>query len=563
VTDVNDRWGLVTVRFAESRGLIDIEDMKWARKPDPEVAAQFGEIKKPSEALKKGDVIQLRVVAAKFTSDRLSKELSDLKKAAGKKKWERPVDVPDFDAFAEVALEQEPLVEGGLLAIDNASGDLLAMVGGYDFARSQFNRTLQALRQTGSSFKVFVYTAALDKGYSPATPITDAPLVFEEEGQGVPLAPDGSAAARPVGAGRGAGAKVAAKPGSSEEPGASEAKVWKPGNYSERFVGDILFRNALIRSLNIPTVKITEKIGLDTVALYARRLGVFSPLNMDFTLALGSSGTTLYEMTKAFAVLARQGRNVHPTLIKKVTDRDGNVLLENLTMDDRFRSEIDVVENEFELYRQAYLDFKQRLASGEDESRVRTDLRTRLQAAGIKSHLDIAKHPPIYFEDKEQLMSPQTAYVITSILQGVVDEPLGTGAAARSVGRPVAAKTGTTSGYFDAWFIGYSPDITSGVWVGYDQERSLGRGETGGRAAIPIWTEFMKASHGANASRSFTAPEGVVFLNIDNDTGRPASATSRNFVRQAFTEGTEPSAEADKARLLEDEKDFFKQDLSQ
>ncbi|MGE4132691.1 MAG: penicillin-binding protein 1A [Bdellovibrionales bacterium] len=511
VTKVDDKAGLVYVRFAENKGLIDISTMKWARKPDMNVRSEYAEIKKPSEALKVGDVIQVKIGGKDSKTERLTDLLNGLEadkdnpKKKNKVKTPKDLELPPFEDYAAVELEQDPLVEGALVSIDERSQDLLALVGGYDFSRSKFNRALQAARQTGSAFKALVYLAALDKDYTPATPIIDAPIVFDEvvdEGQDE-------------------------KGGSDGEP---ETKTWRPKNHGNKFSGDILFRNALIHSLNIPTVKIIEKIGVEYAATYARRLGIFSPLNMDFTLALGSSGITLYEMTRAFGIIGRLGQRLSPILIKKVVDANGQEIATNISLDQRFKTEISRIEDDFEQRRQAFL-----------------------------KNQENSKEPSIFFSDRDQLIRPATAYVLTTILQGVIDEAGGTGGAARSLGRPVAGKTGTTNGYYDGWFIGFTPDIASGVWVGFDEEKSIGKGEVGGKAALPIWLNYMKEAHDGLSPRGFSVPDGVSFANIDNETGRLVSSTSKSVVRQAFIDGTEPGSSS-AAGKEDDDTSFYKED---
>ncbi len=508
VTRVDDEAGLTYVRFGEHKGLIDIDTMRWARKPDPNVRPEHAEIKKPSEALKVGDVIQVKIVGTESKSERIKDlingeiaDKNDPKKKIKLKKKPK-LELPNFEEFAAVELEQDPLVEGALIAMDQSNQDLLALVGGYDFVRSKFNRALQAARQTGSAFKALVYLAALDKGYTPATPIIDAPIVYDEvveEGQDV------------------------------------EVKTWRPKNHSNKFAGDILFRNALIKSLNVPTVKIIEKIGVDYAATYARRLGIFSPLNMDFTLALGSSGVTLYEMTRAFGIIGRNGKRLSPVVIRKVLDANGVEIAKNITIDHRFKTELSRIEEDFEQRRQAYL----------------------------KSSDESSKEPPIFFPEQDQLIRPATAYVLTTILQGVIDEAGGTGGAARALGRPVAGKTGSTNGYYDAWFVGYTPDIVAGVWVGFDEEKSIGRGEVGGKAALPIWLEYMKFAHEKIVPRGFPVPDGIVFANIDNETGRLVSSRSKAVVRQAFLDGTEPGSQGSAEASKDEDSSFLKEEMSE
>ena len=517
VTKVDDNLGVVYVRFAEAQGIIDIDDMKWARKPNPQLPND-GEIKKPSDALKFGDLILVKVLGEKFNSSKADKRYAEFKKKT-KVKGAPPVPAeppPKFDEYAQVALEQDPLVEGALLSIDQKSEEIIAMVGGLDFNKNQFNRALQAARQTGSSFKVFVYAAALDKGYTPATPIMDAPVVYEE------------------------------KVGKEGQGSMDEIKKWKPDNHSKKFGGDILFRNALIQSLNVPTVKIIEDVGVEWSAEYARRLGVFSPLNMDFSMGLGSSSLTLFEMTKAFSQIGRMGRRTRPLLIHKVLDKSGQTIAADITLDERFNKELKPLEESFEDKRKNYLE----------------NLATATAGGAPPADVKKQKMPPIYFDDADQLIKPQTAFLITDILQAAIFESGGTGGAARALGRPAAGKTGTTSDYVDAWFMGFTPQIATGVWVGYDEEKSLGQGEVGGRAALPAWLDYMKAAHENEPELSFAPPPGVVFVNIDKETGQLASAQTRTVVRQAFVEGTEPTREKQQ-RSREADTDFLKEELAQ
>jgi penicillin-binding protein 1A len=514
VLKVDQKNGLVTVRLAETQGLIDIDDMSWARKPDATKHYTEDVVKDPSKVLKAGDIIQVKVKGDKFTSARLDKIYKNKKL---KKSLPLPPELSNFGDYLALSLEQEPLTQGALLSFDLDTSEVLAMVGGTNFEKSEYNRALQAARQTGSAFKAIIYAAAMEKGFTPASVIVDAPIVYEEgEGQ--------------------------------------ESKKWKPGNFENKFSGDVLFRTAIIKSLNIPTVKILEKIGLEWVAKYARRLGIFSPLNLDYTMALGSSSITLYEMTKAFSAFARGGKRIHPLLIKKVTDSSGKeTLASNISLDEKFKKELDILEEEFH---------------PPQNTTVPTTMPTVVQPAPKTSPVVAAKEkdPNAFditkvfnFTDPDQLISPQTAYLITHLLKGVVLE--GTGARARSLNRPVAGKTGTTNGYFDAWFVGFTPHISTGVWVGYDDQRSLGRLETGNSAALPAWVDYMTAAVDSYPPTDFNVPPGIVFANIDSETGKLATAKSKKAVREAFREGTEPTETTNETPQSE-EKNFFKEDMS-
>lgn len=499
VREVSDEFGYVHVLLPGTEALIDFDTMKWARKPDPNVKAENAQIQKPSAALKVGDLVSVKLVSDKIAFPRWT----DPKTKATAPKF-------DTNRYLAVELDQEPLVEGALVSFDQGSQETLALVGGYDFKRNEFNRALQAARQTGSSFKTIVYAAALDKGYNPSTPVMDVPIVYEEK--------------------------------EKDEEGQEETKVWKPSNHGREYSGEIIFRNALVQSLNIPTVKIIEDIGVPWAAQYARRLGIFSPLNMDFTLALGSSSVTLYEMTKVFSQFGRLGKRIRPLVIKSVKDQTGKVLLENVSLDIRFENEISALEKEYEEKRLAFVN----TAAAENENQGQDEKQAK------------KPEPFLFFNDPDQLIKPQTAYITTSLLKGVVEDPNGTGARARALGREVAGKTGTTNGYFDAWFIGYSAQVATGVWVGFDKERSLGRGEVGGRSALPIWVDYMKVAHEDLPQMTLPVPEGIVFANIDGDTGKLASADSKKVAKQAYLEGTEPTSSSNKEQ---ENSDFLKQDF--
>lgn len=494
VSEVNDEKGYVEVLLPATKGYIDFETMTWARSPDFEKKSENALIKKPSEALGKGDVVLVKIVAEKMEWLKPTKQVLE---QVGKKLKPKTVtiDYPNSDKHLRLELDQEPIVEGSLLSIDQQTQDVLALVGGYSFARNEFNRALQAARQTGSAFKAFVYAAALEKGYNPSTPIIDAPIAYHQ----------------------------------SDEEGQEEGKVWKPSNHEKVFNGEITMRNALVKSLNIPSVKIVEDIGVNYAIEFSQRLGLFSKLNPDFTLVLGSSSVTLYEMTKAFSQIGRLGLRTRPLIIKKVIDRRGKVLIESLDMDYRFSDEIKKLDDEFEAKRKAYL------ANPTDDG---------------SNHF--------YFENPDQLIKPETAFVMTDLLKSVITDPSGTGGRAAQLGREVAGKTGTSNGYFDAWFIGYTPNIATGVWVGFDKEKTIGKGEVGGKSALPIWLQYMKDAHSNLPVMSFQAPEKVKIVKIDAESGKLPNSASKRVISQAYVEGTEPTAAASRS---EETTDHLKQDI--
>lgn len=503
VTEVNDNIGYVEVQLPETKGYIDFETMTWARKPNPEKKSELDLIKAPSSAVKIGDVVLVRIISENMQWPKL--------------KNKKPVAAnyyPEAKNHLQVELDQEPLVEGALLSIDQQTQEVLAMVGGYSFARNEFNRALQAARQTGSAFKAIVYAAALDKGYNPSTLLIDAPIAYRQSG----------------------------------DEGQQEDKIWKPSNHEKDFSGEITMRNALVKSLNIPSVKIVEDIGVNYANEFAQRLGIFSKLNPDFTMVLGSSSLTLYEMTKVFSQFGRLGQRTRPIVIKKVIDRKGAVLIEKLDLDARFVDETKKLDDAFEIKRKAYLE--SHVAATPTSTDMTGDPHPTVAQAGS----------PYYFSDPDQLIKPEVAYVITNMLRGVVDDPGGTGGRAASLGRELAAKTGTTNGYFDAWFVGYTPNIATGVWVGFDKEKTIGKSEVGGKAALPIWLSFMKDAHSNLPVMSFQIPDSVKIVKIDAETGKLPNSASTRIVSQAYILGTEPTTAASRS---EEATDHLKQDMDE
>ena len=302
---------------------------------------------------------------------------------------------------SRVSLEQESGVQGALLALDNSTGDVKAMVGGRSFEESKFNRATQALRQVGSSFKPYIYTAAIDEGMTPDDTVLDAPVSF---------------------------------PGGPNGP-------YTPHNYDGKFEGLITFRHALAESRNIPALKVTERVGgIKTVIEYARKFGITSPMPAYLPVALGAADITLWEQTAAFAVFPNDGVRVAPRMIRKVEDYDGRVLEEN-------------------------------------------------------------------YPEVKDVVSARTARIMVGMLREVVLH--GTGAAAAKLNHPLGGKTGTTNDFTDAWFVGFSPSITCGVWVGFDEKKTLGNKETGAVAALPIWMDFMRVALQGRESEDFAAPPPV------------------------------------------------------
>jgi len=403
-----------------------------------------------------------------------------------------------------LSLEQIPMVQGALISLDLKTGYVVALVGGRDFRESQFNRAIQARRQPGSAFKPVVYAAAIDKGYTPASIIVDSPVIYDAT---------------------------------------QDYEAWKPRNYEERFYGPTTLRNALAKSRNVITVKIAQELGVNYLIDYAKGLNLDGPFNKDLSMALGSSGVSLIDLTKTYAVFACQGRELSPILIRRILDRDGNILEENLPP--IFPEEGNGSESPTE-------PLSPDPAWEEQTSPSRPGSSV---AEALSEKVDKNTTGRI----GRQLISHETAYIMTSLLQGVVQN--GTGWRVKALGRPCAGKTGTTDSLYDAWFLGYTPSLIAGVWVGFDEEASLGKYETGSRAASPIWLAYMTEVLKDKPVRDFTVPKGIVFKKIDPRTGLLASSHDGGTIFECFKEGTAPTQYADKPASKQST-DFFKLDLS-
>jgi len=421
VLEVGDYY--IMVKGRGLMGYIMTDDMTWALLKPKKRREDADEFKKPAEIVHPGDIIRVRL--------------------------------KDFDKKKQVAsfvLDQRPLVEGAVVTLEPFTGYVRAIVGGYDFVEGGFNHATEAKRQPGSSFKPFIYGAALENGFTPASILMDLPVIYEK----------------------------------SEY----EKKEWKPTNYDERFLGPMRLRTALALSRNAVTVGLLEKIGLDKAIDFARKAGITSTISYDYTTALGSSAVTPLELTSAYATFASQGIHTEPIMIKSIVDRNG-VALES------------------------------------------------------------------YQPNPKEAIDRTTAYLVTSLLKSVIEE--GTGRGARALEKPLAGKTGTTNNYVDAWFVGYSPSIVTGVWVGYDNAKaSLGDRETGARAALPIWINVMAKALLGKPAEDFAATDDVVFVKIDPESGLLARDGQADAVNDVFRRGTEPTKYADAVK--HPKTDFFSAD---
>jgi penicillin-binding protein 1A len=429
-----ENWRLALVRAVDGAGAeiafadgstsrIPFDELRWARRTIRESATLGPAVKAASDVLAPGDVVAVE---------------------------------PLKDAKAGHALRQIPEVGGGLVAMDPHTGRVLALIGGWDFRISQFNRATQAQRQPGSSFKPFVYAAALDNGFTPSSLVLDAPFVFD--------------------------------------PGGGQPK-WKPDNYTREFYGPSTLRLGIEKSRNLMTVRLAQAIGMDKVTDYAKRFGVVDNMPQLLPMSLGAGETTLLRLTTAYAELVNGGKKVIPTLVDRVQDRNGKTV---------FRHDA-------------------RECPG-------------CNAAGWTSQIE-----PAVPDTRPQVIDAGTAYQVVSMLQGVVER--GTGVRIREVGKPLAGKTGTSNESFDTWFIGFSPDLVVGVFVGFDTPRTLGAKETGSSVTVPVFKDFMSAALKDKPAIPFRVPPGIRLVRVNAESGLPARPGDRNVILEAFRPGTEPTGE--------------------
>lgn len=349
-------------------------------------------------------------------------------------------------------LRQPPQVQGALVSMDPNTGRVLAVAGGFSYAQSEFNRATQAYRQPGSSFKPFVYAAALDTGYAPTTLVMDAPIAI----------PDGT------------------------------GKTWRPKNYDGRFSGPSTLRTGLENSRNLMTVRLARHLGMDLVADYGKRFGIYDELGTYLPMSLGAGETTLLRLVSAYAVIANGGKSINPSMIDRVQDRYGRTI-----------------------YRQ--------------DSR---------QCADCNALSWEDQEEPDLVDTRDYVLDPMTAYQISSMMRGVVER--GTARNVATLGVPIAGKTGTTNDEKDVWFVGFTPNIVTGVFLGYDTPKPMGYGETGGGLAAPIFIDFMKVALEGKPVADFHPPAGMIFQAVDRKTGRAAEQGAPGTIVEAFKPGTGP-----------------------
>lgn len=477
VIKVDDISRLVYVSLAGATGIIPHEYFKWAhRRSINENTAYYKEIDKPSDILRMGDMIYVEVMKKNVPlQSHLHKDgLSFLNKS-------KNASTIKAQRYLLLQLDQLPEVQGALYALDVKTGDVISYVGGIDYQRSKFNRVIQAKRQPGSAFKPFLFAAALERGYSANTIIMDTPEAM---------------------------------------PGFDSASSWKPKNYDGDFLGPVTFRQSLEQSRNIPTIKIADRVGVSNILNFANRIGFNATLENNLSIALGTFGVNLRDISSSFAIFPNGGKYVAPRAIVSVTDRDGK----------------KYVIDEFEK------DMKKPQEIGADATKN-----------GFQVNLN-----------GDQVYDPRLAYVMTHVLRGVVSS--GTGGAASDLSPHIGGKTGTTNDYVDAWFIGFNANVVTSVWAGFDDNKTLGYGETGGRAVLPVWKAYMSEVIKKNGDPEHAVPAGIRFEWVDKKTGLRAQPKAPGAIYEAFTDeglslpiGPEGTAEIPVKPINKGDDDYYNQ----
>lgn len=470
VVSTDDAARVIYVSVAGVSGLIPYSGFRWAHERSISEDQQFFPyVTRPSSIVKKGDLINVKVVKTKT-------KLSTQAYESFKSIYSNSKDKSSIDEqnYLLCELEQTPEVQAALLSLNPTSGEVVSLVGGNDFEKSKFNRALQSKRQPGSSFKPLLFAAGLENGYTPATIILDTPEALG---------------------------------------GNDENLNWKPRNYDGGFKGPMTFRESLELSRNIPTIKMSLDLGIPKIFKFMERIGFNSEMPRDMSIALGSFGSTLLQMVESYALFPSGGKKVTPVFITSILDRDGREYVYELANNTQ--------EQEQEVKPQE----------------VKADVAVADNA--IPEELQEQQNPYTQGLDKLQVYDPRLSYIMTNLLRGVVLN--GTGREARSVGNYIGGKTGTTNNYVDAWFIGFSQNMATGVWTGFDNNQTMGWGETGAKSALPIWKNYMQESVRKYGESDFRVPQGIINVQIDKKTGKEIS-DDRNGFLESFVEGTEPSA---------------------
>lgn len=479
VTKVSNSQRMVYVSVAGVKGMIPYEGFRWAHERNiSEDRHYWSYVTRPESILRRGDVVLVKTIGKpRSVWGHLH---GDFRK--------RVTDAASLKTFKDqnfflMQLDQKPDAQGALLAISPHSGEIVSMVGGSDFAESQFNRAVQSNRQPGSAFKPIIYASGLENGFTPASILLDSPQALG---------------------------------------GVDDSLSWKPRNYDGGFKGEMTFRKALETSRNIPTIRLTQDVGVSRIRNFVERMKVDTELPKDLSVSLGSFGMNLLDLVKTYAIFPNGGRRVKLKSIVSITDRHGKPRYLEDSHQDPGLKEPEVEGVKKPAAEVAKLDKSPDSVEGESDKEIKS------------------LNPFLVNLNDDQVYDSRLAYLMTNLLRGVVQN--GTGRGARNVSSFIGGKTGTTNNYVDAWFLGFSSKLVTGVWTGFDDNQTLGWGETGAKSALPIWKEYMELGIKKYGEHDFPIPSGIVNVAIDAETGKVAKSNSSATFMEAFVEGTEPGS---------------------
>jgi penicillin-binding protein 1A len=493
VTGVSDSMRIIFVSLGGAPGIIPEKFFTWAHRRVLSTENKFQErVTRPSKILKRGDVIH---VTLDDYSEKLWKYVDSSYKARLQNK--EALKQLKTEKYLLFKLDQVPDVQASLLALKPNTGEIISLVGGYDFDRSQFNRALDALRQPGSAFKPIIYAAGLENGFTPASILMDSPESLES-GQ--------------------------------------DFVNWKPRNYDGEFKGPMTFRESLELSRNVPTIRLTMNLGVQKLKNFAERINLNAEMPKDLSISLGSFGVTLLDLVRTYAIFPNKGKIVEPKSI--------------ISLKDRYGVEIDLESEEGEEEEKSEED--EELITLASNFMDRPEKKEELVAETVTaSNENVVINPFLESLDEVQVYDKRLAYIMTQLLRGVVQN--GTGRGARLLSAFLGGKTGTTNNYVDAWFIGFSSNLVTGVWTGFDDNTTLGWPETGSQAALPIWKDFMEYGIRKYGEYDFPVPEGIINVKVDKKTGKPYVFNKGEPFVESFVAGTEPGAEESLVESKEEE----------
>lgn len=514
VTRVSNLQRAIYVQIAGGiKAIIPYEKFRWAHEREISEERNFWSyLTRPEKMFKKGDVILVKLVGKPQSP--WKHIYPDFKK---KFKDKTLIKTLNKETFFLAELDQEPEAQGALLSISPQTGEIVAMVGGSDFNKSQFNRVVQSNRQPGSAFKPLIFAVGLENGYTPASMLLDSPSALG---------------------------------------GVDDSLSWKPRNYDGKFKGEMTFRRALEVSRNIPTIRLTQDIGVKKITDFVKRLNLNVELPQDLSVSLGSFGINLLDLVKTYAIFPSGGRTIKLKSIISIKDRfQKNYLIDEV-------EELNKKETQDE--NSPKLEPMEKIAK-EEKAKQEKGEENPEEVEADKEQVE-EQNPFLVNLNDEQVYDPRLAYLMSNLLKGVVQN--GTGRSAKEVSSFLGGKTGTTNNYIDAWFLGFSSKLVTGVWTGFDNNKTLGWGETGAKSALPIWKEFMRLGLKRYGEFDFTIPSGILNVAIDKETGKPVKSMGSGIIMEAFVEGTEPGKEKEQTEsesqdisdtMMEDEDYYISQ----